>query len=189
MRSALPAALLVLLTGCGRDEQQCQQDTKVALQAWQDLADYYSRMAAAEDRKVQDAQAELAVLTAEREKHQRASSTWKYRQSSGLQSMRSGEVVRDPTVAQEHGKLAAREGRRTEAATDDEELAIAASMDAEARRAALLQKAELAEDIREALSTHSAEFEDLLAHSEELAGTELLTIALASTATQKATCD
>lgn len=181
--------LLVGLCACGASAQECEERRLQAVQAWQDLGDYYTRMAAAADREVLAAQAELAALTAERERKQRAGLAWRSRQSSGLQSMRTGEIHRDPSLTQEYAGQARRAEGQVETVSDDEELAIGRVMELEARRALLLQKADHAEQIRAAVANPEADPSGMLAHTEALEGTELLGIARRHTEAMQAACD
>lgn len=185
----LRGSLLLAFAGCGPSQEACDEARQHAVLAWRDVGDYFTRMAEAQDRAVLEAQAQLEQLTAERERHQRAAQVWRSRERSGLEDARTGEVHRDPATAREYRALAAGAERRTEPATDTEERAIAAAMEAEAQRAILLQRAELAGLITQAVQERSAELRPLLARAEELTSTELTPIALSRTEAMQAACE
>lgn len=136
------------LAGCG-DAELCKVRQEEAYQAWNEVADYYQRMADLKRRERQDVHAEVQLQTEARERHERAAQIARYRQTTGLEDVATGAEYIAPDDATRHGRAARAASGRANSTADGEELGIAELMAVDEVIAELERKSQAAGRIRD----------------------------------------
>ena len=188
--------MLLLLAACqlgdtGPSEREvCDARKREAVQAWQDIADYFDRVAAMQEDDVLAAEMDAEEATRRREAAVGHRNGWQRKKTTGLVDARTGEERKDPDAER------AAEAKRQQAAwhvaarTDEEAEALATAMALRASHDGLISQRDKAQEVVSALETQPLEqaWQTSVAGADELGDTELSAIARVATDETKDAC-
>lgn len=168
--------LFLVLAACSRGED-CKTRQDEAYKAWNEVADYYQRVADMKKKERDEAVAEARLHTEERERHERAAATARFRQTHGLEDAETGAKHIDPEEAKRQARLGRAANARANATADDEELAVAELVAVDEIIAELEKKSQSASRIRDLTRGDAALAWAAASAGVGLTGTELVGLA------------
>lgn len=178
--------MILWMLACGFGQREACETAKVqATDAWDEVAGYYERMAALEEPKMAEAQAQLDAMGEEREKAERRRRTVQHKRTTGLVDMRDGTERVDEEASKALAPQQGRARRARDESADAEAEAIIELMEISDHYEHLKTSATLARDLHQ--NFRAGPFPQAAARVPEsavLSDTELT--ALAVQATEKA---
>ena len=189
--------MLLLLAACqlgdtGPSEREvCDARKREAVQAWQDVADYFDRVAAMQEDDVL-----AAEMDAEEARHRREAAvgirdSWQRKKTTGLVDARTGEERKDPDAERAAEARRQQAAWHVEARTDEEAEVLATAMELRASYDGVIAQGDQARGVVSALETQplNQAWQASLQGAEELGDTELSAMVRVATDEAKAACD
>jgi hypothetical protein len=140
--------MLLWILACGIGQREACESAKTQAQGdWKEVADYYQRMAALEEPKVAEAQAQLDAMGEEREKAERRRRNVQTKRTTGLVDLRDGSERIDEEASAAMAPKQGRARRARDESADAEAEAILDLMEVADHYAHLQSSAELASSI------------------------------------------
>lgn len=188
--------MLLLLAACELGDagpsprEVCDVERRQAVKAWQDVADYFDRVAAMREDDVLSAEMDAEEATLRREAAVGRRNSWQKKRVTGLVDLRTGEERKDPEAEKDLDELRRGAAWQVEVQTDEEANRVAAAMELRAAYEALIAQGEQAQAVVDALQSQPLDqaWHASVKGAADLSDTDLSAMARVATDEAKAAC-